>query len=220
MAIDLDRVATTAIETTLNGGRRRRRGRPVARTLAAGAALYAAVRVGQKGAPTRPLKLMKVGTKTLGEFRELSDVVRNRLFERGEDYEEPADGEDEDGWEDEPDDDEPRGEGDDWAEDEDEEPDEDEDEEPVDDEPVAEEPDEDEDEEPVDDEPVAEESDQDDEVRGVQSGIEGGRQGVDPVPDLLRALGSSRRRPPAIRNGSNRVDPASQPPEPSKSKSK
>src|SRR5436305_1691577 len=128
MAIDLDRVATTAIETTLNGGRRRRRGRPVARTLAAGAALYAAVRVGQKGAPTRPLKLMKVGTKTLGEFRELSDVVRNRLFERGEDYEEPADGEDEDGWEDEPDDDEPRGEGDDWAEGEDEEPDEDEDE--------------------------------------------------------------------------------------------
>src|SRR3954451_24877150 len=112
MAIDLDRVAVTAIETTLSGDRRRHRRRPMVRTLAAGAALYAAVRVAQKGLPTRPLELMKVGAKTLGEVRELSDIVRDRLFQREDDYEEPTDDEDEEGWEPHPDEDEPRGGGD------------------------------------------------------------------------------------------------------------
>lgn len=238
MAIDLDRVAETAIETTLNGRRRRRRGRHVVGTLAAGAAVYAGVRVAQKGLPG-PLKLMKAGAKTLGEAREISNAVKDRLFERDdEDYEEPTDGEDEQGWEDEPDEDEPRGGGD-WDEEDEDEGDE---EEPVDDEeePVAEEDldeeDPDEDEEPVEDEqPVAEDepvdedesseedSDEDDsgedEIQRLQTGIENGTQRGQ-APDLLRALGSSRRRPPVMRSGSGELDPATQPPAPKPAKTK
>ena len=80
--IDLGRVATTAIETTLNGERRRRHRRPRIQTLATGAVLLAAVRVGQKGLPSGSLKLMKLGARTLGDLREVREVLKDRLTDR------------------------------------------------------------------------------------------------------------------------------------------
>ena len=200
--IDLGRVATTAIETTLNGERRRRHRRPRIQTLATGAVLLAAVRVGQKGLPSGSLKLMKLGARTLGDLREVREVLKDRLTDRDDQHEEPYDeepydeeeGEPEDGddGEAEPDEDEPRGEKSDDLE-----PD-------------------DVDEDDTDD--VQE--DEEDEPRGLPTGVNPGGGRPRETPDLLLALGASRRRPPVMRSGNRGVDPASQPPEPQPAKTK
>ena len=223
--IDLGRVVATAIDTTLNDERSRRPRRPGVRTLATGAVLLAAVRVGQKGLPSGSLKLMKLGAKTLGDLREVREVVRDRLTERDGEHEEPYDEEpyDEEGYDEEggqededdgdadPEEDEPRGGQSDELEPDDE-PEEDWEDEPEEDPTAAEDADEDEDE--------GDEEEAEDERRGVPTGVGSGGSPRQETPDLLRSLGGSRRRPPVMRNGSGELDPASQPPEPEPAKDK
>ena len=130
------------------------------------------------------------------------------------------DDEEDDGFDDEPEDDDgPRGDGEEL------------DDEELDDEPEADldsEPDE---EEPDDAEPEAAEDDEDLEpgkdddqiaARSVDLGVPlqagtRGRRGR--APDLFNALATRPRRPPVMRRGSPRVDPAARPPEPDASRS-
>jgi hypothetical protein len=143
------------------------------------------------------------------------------------DDEEDFDDEDDDGFDDEPEDDDgPRGDGE-QAEDEEL------DDEELDDEPEADlegEPDDDEEEQ--DAEPEAAEGDEDREpdqdedqiaARSVDLGVPRDSAGSgrrDRAPDLFSALGARRRRPPVMRRGSLRVDPAARPPEPDASRSR
>jgi hypothetical protein len=133
VAIDLNRVVATAIDTALHDGsphEPRRQKRSGFRTLLAGAGLALAARAAVKRAPDLP------GLPRLSEIADLPDEIRDRLADRGwldgdddEDYddepvaseEEEDDDEDEDDFDDEP---EAEAEEDDLDEDEDDEPDE------------------------------------------------------------------------------------------------
>jgi hypothetical protein len=174
----------------------------------------------------------------LDEEEEFDDEPRDEAEDLPEDEDEDGDegfdDEDDEGFDDEPEDDDgPRGEGD--EEPEDEEPEEDLEDEPDDAQPEDEEP---EDEEPEDDEDLEDEEDlepEDDEelepedddeqiaARSVDLGVPhdtNGRRGRDRVPDLFAALRTPHRRPPVMRRGSLRVDPASRPPQPDESRSR
>jgi hypothetical protein len=176
--IDLDRVASTAIETTLNGRPKRRR-RRVVKTLAAGAIAVTAARAGQKHLPSGPLGLMKLATRTLGDLREVKQLIGDRLAGSDDDGE-PDDHD----LEDVQDGDEPE---EDW---EDEEP-EPEDEE--DDEPELEE---------DDDEPELEQDDDEPEPHGVEVGTNGDasrRRAPDPAsrppePEPAKSESQGRKR--------------------------
>jgi hypothetical protein len=160
---------------------------------------------------------------------EFDDEPRDEADDEADDEDDEGfDDEDDEGFDDEPEDDDgPRGEGD------EEEPEDDSDEAgPEDDEPEdleAEEDDEDlepeeddEDLEPEEDDEDLE-SDEDDEqiaARSLDLGVSSdAREGRarDRVPDLFAALRTPHRRPPVMRRGSLRVDPATRPPEPGES---
>ncbi|HKN93449.1 MAG TPA: hypothetical protein VJU60_03880 [Thermoleophilaceae bacterium] len=231
--IDMGRVASTAIETALNGEQQPRRHRMTGlKAVAAGAALATAARVAVSKAPS----LTKAAALTkMPRLGDLTDNVRDRLSEYGwideeqpepdayedeygdEDYEdEPAEDEaegdeseepvaqDEPDEEDEPDEDD----GDEWDDEEDE--DGEDDDGPQD---AAED-------EPEEDEEDAEEDDEEESPPPLELGTNGGgsTRASGGVPDLMAALGR-RPRPRVMRRAETDIDPAEQPPEPPKQRS-
>jgi hypothetical protein len=187
----MGRIASTAIDTALNGDQPRPRRFSGVKAVAAGAALAAAARVAVSKAPSIP---------GMSRISNLTDGVWDKLAEHGwiEDEEPPEDEEME----------EPEAE----AEEDEEEPDEDEedededDEEPEDEEPEQpedEEPEQPEDDEPEDDEP----EDPEDEEEPAPPGLELGE-----TPDVMRALSDHPANrppePPQHNGGRNRKSKA------------
>ena len=167
------------------------------------------------------------------EFDDDEEEFDDEPRDEADDDDEGFDDEDDEGFDDEPEDgDGPRGEGDEEEPDDDQPEDDADEEESEDEEPEDLEAEEDdEDLEPEDDDEDLEsdeddeefESDEDDEQiaarsldLGVSSDANGGRA-RDRVPDLFAALRTPHRRPPVMRRGSLRVDPATRPPEPGES---
>jgi hypothetical protein len=181
----MGRIASTAIDTALNGDQPRPRRFSGVKAVAAGAALAAAARVAVSKAPSIP---------GMSRISNLTDGVWDKLAEHGwiEDEEPPEDEEME----------EPEAE----AEEDEEEPDEDEedeDEDEDDEEPEDEEPEQPEDDEPEDDEP----EDPEDEEEPAPPGLELGE-----TPDVMRALSEHPANrppePPQHNGGRNRKSKA------------
>ena len=208
--IDMSRIATAAVEAAFEDEHQPRRHFSGAKAVATGVALAAVARVAVKKAPGL--------LPTPPSLSNLTDNVRDRLAEHGWlDEEEPLDQEEPldeaEGWdeeedEDEPEDDEgPSGEDDEW-----------EDEDETDDEPQGSGDDEPEQDEEDDEEPDEEEDEES--APALELGANGsGGDTSGRAPDLMRAL-SGHRRPPVMRSGDRGRDPAAEPPEPPKRKSK
>jgi hypothetical protein len=204
----MSRVASSALETALNGRPERRRFRG-AKAVATGAVLATVARVAVTKAHVLP------GLPHLPDLSELGDSVRDRLADHGW-IDEPAEYDDEaEDIDDEDLDDEPEDEGpddDDGGEDDLDDDDDDEgggpaaeaEEDDWDDEDESEDEDEDELPDPADEEDAGDEETEDEPVAG--------------TPSLMDVLSDHASPPPihvsASRRGRRRVDPATRPPEP------
>lgn len=215
--IDMSRLAQAALEAALTDEQQQPQHRSRlsgVRALAAGAALVAVTRVAVKKAPG-----LLPSTPRLSD---LTDSVRDRLADHGwiedEEPEAPEDYEDEPldeaaEWDEESEEEEPADDDDEdddeWGEDED-------DDEADDDGPRgAEDEDWDDDEEPADEDD--DDEDEEEPPPAIEIGSNGGSHETASTraPDLLDAL-SPHHRPPVLRGGDQRVDPAERPPEPPK----
>jgi hypothetical protein len=232
MGIDINRVAASAIDATLNGEQSKRRSHSTTKALLLGATAVTVARAGKERLPGGAAKmLVKAGARRLApNIRSAASGLRER-FAKPDEAEDEAQYEDEE-WdesdlEDEEDED-PEGE-------EDEDPEDEEDEDPEGEE------DEDWDEESDDDEPQNEEDDSDpededgedwdDDDSGDDDQPRGGRsleleddderepaardqdgQKAEVTADLMQVLREVATRPPVARRRTRKVDPAARPP--------
>jgi hypothetical protein len=243
MGIDINRVASSALEAALREepAPRQHHLRGV-KTLAAGAALVTAARVGMKHAPRlTELRLVGRGLEKLDHMpnlRDVTDSMRDRFTDYVEDRDDQSEDYDDEDYED-----------DDYDEDEDdEEEDEDEDDGPSDEddeggptdeseqdeddegsEPEAEndqdsqpgddeesQPEDDEESQPEDDEESQPEAEEDADDEPVDLPLESGSNGSSAdgeTPDLVGVLGSPRSRAPLVERMAEGIDPAAQPPQ-------